>query len=307
MTTLLAGRRPAPIVIPFDAERPVERVLPWLQSLWASDASLVLLALGPAREIGVPRSPNAALAAQRVAFHTRRVVEVVAGDDGADPVEAILRAAMEWRAGLIAIATAAGEEAGEPGDGLVDALVRRSPLPVMVVSPAASATGPRRLIVPLDGSARASQVLPVVEEIARRHGLVVHLMTVIDPDQVLPPALAGTVRPGGQRYAELLSGLQAEAQIVLARAAARLLSMRVPTTWDLRFGPAAACIAGVARGNDAIVMTTHGRGGGYAELGSVAAEVIRLSRVPVLALRADPLPELVVEVHEACEAIGARG
>ena len=111
---------------------------------------------------------------------------------------------------------------------------------------------------------------------------------------------------GGQRYAELLSGLQTEAQCLLARAAARLLAMRVPTTWDLRFGPAAACIAGVARGDDAIVMTTHGRGGGYAELGSVAAEVICLSRVPVLALRADPLPELVVEAHETLSVLSAQ-
>jgi nucleotide-binding universal stress UspA family protein len=261
----------AQILVPFDATGPVERVLRWVRMLWDRQAPVLLLDLTVTA--GQPAAPASGTPAAGGA------------------VERIVAVTRERPIGLIAMAGAAGDE-------LVESVVRTSPVPVMVVPAAAIEQPLRRLIVPLDGSEPAAQVLPVVEALARRHRLLVNLLTVIDPDQVLHPALANNVVPGTARYAELLGGLQSDAQRLLARAAARLLAMRVPTTWDLRFGPAAGCIAGIARPGDAIVMTTHGRGPSQAGLGSVAADVIQLSRVPVVAFRTVPVADTVVQADD---------
>src|SRR5690606_14505514 len=68
------------------------------------------------------------------------------------------------------------------GGGLVPRLVPPSPAPVYVVPRPGPGRevgpAPARILVPLDGTERTAQVLPLVEEVALRHGSQVVLARV---------------------------------------------------------------------------------------------------------------------------------
>lgn len=151
----------------------------------------------------------------------------------------------------------------------------------------------RRAIVPLDGSAVAEAVLPVVAEIADPLGLEIVLLRVVE-----------LLSPGESEATHAL--VDTEEQARLARARQYLASLTLQFAGRMtsvqsrvRCGHPASEIVAEAReqGADLIVMTTHGRTG-LARLlaGSVASSVMRRAQIPVLVRRPGP-----VTTPEVCE------
>jgi nucleotide-binding universal stress UspA family protein len=148
------------------------------------------------------------------------------------------------------------------------------------------------ILVSLDGSEIAEQVLPHVEALAEKFGSRIVLLRAI-----LPPALPLMETPMGLPVTPYTTEVYVEAAEDERRAASgylqeigdRLRNRGFQVEQELREGSAASVIverAG-ALGADLIAMTTHGRGGlKRLVLGSVAEEVLRMAPCPVLLVRA---------------------
>ncbi|HZU77485.1 MAG TPA: universal stress protein [Dehalococcoidia bacterium] len=131
----------------------------------------------------------------------------------------------------------------------------------------------RRILVPLDGSARAMAVLPLVQVFAETSGASVHLLGVLDPQH--PEWEGGELRP--------LACEQPHRQ--LTAAAERLRARGIAVNVLLRPGKPAETITALAEELDAdlLALATRGRGGfTRLLLGSVADAVVRRSSKPVL-------------------------
>ena len=169
-----------------------------------------------------------------------------------------------------------------------DALLRRSPAPVLLVRPAddrevAAPEGPPRILVPLDGSPLAEEILEHALVLGRPLGARYSLLLVVNPLGLmgdLTPVVAHGVGLGAAaahveearsylaeraRWLEHL-GLEAETKVVE--------SERIADT----------ILAESARQGCAFVaMATHGRSGlSRFVLGSVAAQVVHGATTPVL-------------------------
>jgi nucleotide-binding universal stress UspA family protein len=141
-----------------------------------------------------------------------------------------------------------------------------------------------RVLVPLDGSALAEQVLPYVRLLAGPLQAPVHLLRVIErplPEigAQLNPRLhqqrsKASERRQAQEYLEALAGPMREAGVGVATA------VRVGT-------PALEIVNEAAKEPDTLVaMSTHGRSGiGRWLIGSVTNKVLRASANPVLVIR----------------------
>lgn len=149
----------------------------------------------------------------------------------------------------------------------------------------------KHILVPLDESERAEQVLPVAIRLARASGGTITLLEVIPPPTEFgpywgePPLLV-------QRAidTDLIS-----AAGYLAQLARREIFTGVETETKTVCGPPASTICATAEEQeiDLIVMSSHGRTGLKRwALGSVAQKVARHSSVPVLVLREGCLEKL---------------
>jgi nucleotide-binding universal stress UspA family protein len=151
-------------------------------------------------------------------------------------------------------------------------LVRpREPAPELTAPPMLS-----KILIPLDGSELAEQILGPAVKLGRLTDAELRLLRVVEPVVVPDAGYDGT----------LLDRLEAEARSYLARVEERLRrqSLRVQTRVIVGC-PAAAAILDVAsaEGADLIALETHGRGGlGRLLLGSVADKLVRGATVPVL-------------------------
>jgi nucleotide-binding universal stress UspA family protein len=142
------------------------------------------------------------------------------------------------------------------------------------------------IIVPLDGSALAEQVLPHVVHLAKALSLKVLLARVT-------PSPADYYRyaefPVGW-YEDLSKEVDASALEELEDAAKRLRQLSVATVeTKLLHGSAAGAVVDLAKQTprSLVAMTTHGRSGvGRWLLGSVADRVVSHSNTPVLMVRA---------------------
>ena len=178
---------------------------------------------------------------------------------------------------------------------VADELVRRSPAPVLLVRPHAGAPDLEReptvphVLVPLDGTPLAEQILAPAAGLARLLGADCTLLRVVRPLAPLP-RLSG----GGEDLADALSArvrtlhaqLQEEAEGYLEEVAGRLraqpLNVRTRVVQDEH--PATAILHEAERlGSGIIALETHGRRGlKRMFLGSVADKVLRASPLPVL-------------------------
>ena len=152
---------------------------------------------------------------------------------------------------------------------------------------------PERLIVPLDGSDEAEDVLPHVVTLASRMNIPVDLLQVTISEaeyyqamsmglRVLPPSL-----PSFRSFSDKVEG---EANDYVSNVRRRLQQQGVGNV-EARLvrGAPADCIVDLASSydNSLVAMTTHGRSGvGRMILGSVAERVVRQSGGPVLLVRA---------------------
>jgi nucleotide-binding universal stress UspA family protein len=138
-----------------------------------------------------------------------------------------------------------------------------------------------RILVPLDGSARAEQILVQVARLLRREDAEVVLLGVAE----LPATLAVDA------HGPLLDSRRAEMSTYLAATTAALERQGVRVRALSREGIAASEILQAAEEEKAtlIAISTHGRSGVSRWLfGSVAEKVIRGAQVPVLLTRSFP-------------------
>jgi len=129
-----------------------------------------------------------------------------------------------------------------------------------------------RLLVPLDGSLQAENVLPYVEELARRLGSEVILLTACRPNEPLDRPL----------------------RAYLERRASELQSLEVKASALVVQGDPAEEILTFSEQNDIglIAISAYGRSSsGRWNLGSVANKVLQRAHVPILLTRASSLDE----------------
>jgi nucleotide-binding universal stress UspA family protein len=168
---------------------------------------------------------------------------------------------------------------------VTDSLIRSTNIPVLVVKPSASyrSTGVsrpfRRILVPLDGSTLAEEIIPNVIDFARRNDSAVILSHVLVPTNYPQKKIPDPRLPWWE------DDVQA-AQAYLGEQAERVRREGVPATVDIIIGETVA--EGITRSAsrlkaDLIAIATRGRGGmSRLVRGSVADKVVRTARVSLL-------------------------
>lgn len=141
------------------------------------------------------------------------------------------------------------------------------------------------ILVPLDGSDRARQALPVAGRIARDTGASLLLFNVLQPPAMLSWQMETGLMQVENRKAEREAR---EAELAALAASENMKGIKVTTAVvdDL---PAQAILEKIRSASaNLVVMCSHGRSGLMRwALGSVAQKLARHSPVPVLILRAD--------------------
>jgi nucleotide-binding universal stress UspA family protein len=158
-----------------------------------------------------------------------------------------------------------------------------------------------RIVVALDGSARAELVLPYVEALAKQFGSSITLLRCTTASEVIvTPALTATISPLAPNIAAtpidpsaVVAAERREAERYLNALAQRLRSYGLTVHYEQNAGSAADVIIARARELDAslLAMTTHGRGGlERLVFGSTADAVLRHAPCPVLLIRVGDTP-----------------
>lgn len=147
----------------------------------------------------------------------------------------------------------------------------------------------KHLLVPLDGSKLAEAALPSARALAEKFDGTITLLRVVWP----PDITTSTV---GTQMTEVLSILsehsQQEASTYLGQLQSALRRDGYMVQRHIVMGDAVAEIileTATSENIDAIVMSTHGRGGlSRWVFGSVADKVLRQAQIPVLLIRSHP-------------------
>jgi nucleotide-binding universal stress UspA family protein len=147
----------------------------------------------------------------------------------------------------------------------------------------------RHILVPVDGSKLAERALVLALPLADQHGAAVTLLTVHEP--IFPITVGGGAPV---REPALDSKWRDDHQAYLTKLAKRVTRRtQAPVETVFRDGPVVPTILDERerRGADLIVMSTHGRGGlKRLWLGSIADQVARRAKVPVLLTRGGRAP-----------------
>jgi nucleotide-binding universal stress UspA family protein len=182
---------------------------------------------------------------------------------------------------------------------VADELVRRLPMPVLLLRPQEPAPEPEReptfrhLLIPLDGSAEAEQIVEPAVALGTLTQAEYTLLRVIKP---LAPVSRPTGEPPRQQPEVSDEQLRVEAQAYLDRVSDRLRarSLRVRARVVIHEHPAVAILDAQAPGVDLIAFTTRGhRALPLLFLGSTADKVLRGASAPVLVRHPlhQPVPE----------------
>jgi len=143
----------------------------------------------------------------------------------------------------------------------------------------------KKMLVCLDGSSLAEQVLPYATEVAQRFGSRIVLLQVIH----LPASFAAAAAQGGEKIlAEEAGRLAGEARAYLEGVAASLRGKGLEVEAAALEGTPSETIVTYARENevDLIAIGTHGRKSlGRLIFGSVADYVLKHSSIPVLTVK----------------------
>ncbi len=213
------------------------------------------------------------------------------------PAQAIQAEARSWQADLIVMSTHGFGPVDRAWLGSVaDALIRESNTPVLViralererVAPAASPSF-AHVLVPLDGSPLAEQIVEPAVRIARACGARLTVLRVVHPWVRATRPVASAHQLPELREAAVARRCLAAREYV-ARVASDLSARleRVETDVIVAESTDAAEIIRYAEQKrvDLVALATHGRSGlKRLTLGSVADKLIRGAPVPVLVLR----------------------
>jgi nucleotide-binding universal stress UspA family protein len=177
---------------------------------------------------------------------------------------------------------------------VADQLVHRLPMPLLLVHTREEGLAPagepvvRKVLVALDGTPMAEQILPTAGALAKVMGASFTLLRVV-------PSVVSHIAPKKREAdaeAALANKLRSEAQIYLTRITTSLRDqgIAVQTRIATHAHPAMAILEEAATGDcDLIALETHGRVGlPRLFLGSVADKIVRGATVPVLVHRCLP-------------------
>ena len=305
------------ILTPLDGSEISEQVLPYAQSL-AARLSLpitLLLAVEPdhptigqslnpslhIHETHFYRASQAQAYLEGIASGLREAgLSVITKVPTGEASEAIVAEASSDPGALIAMASHGRSGLARWWMGSVaDKVLHIADNPLLIIHsqadpPPAGDSSPQRLVVPIDGSELAEQVLPHVAYLASSMGLPVHLVRVTLSEAEYQQAISIDARrqqsPSSPSYQAVAETLDGEANTYLEDVKARLLQQGAPSVEArVTHGLPADSIVDLANvgDNSLVAMTTHGRSGvGRMLLGSVAERVVRHSGGPVLLIRA---------------------
>ena len=141
-----------------------------------------------------------------------------------------------------------------------------------------------KVLVPVDFSEGSERAAHYAAALARRLGASVHLVHVLEPAAIFTGPFEFYEPPSR----ELLDRLYWDTRSRLIALGSTLEVGFVHVSSEVRHGTPAECISAaiVDYGADLVVMSTHGRTGlSHLLMGSVAEQVIRTARCPVLVLR----------------------
>jgi nucleotide-binding universal stress UspA family protein len=163
------------------------------------------------------------------------------------------------------------------------------------------------IIVPLDGSPLAAQIVPYVRTLARYYDATVRLLFAVsegqrrqffanNPDVLWNTDEAPLEGAEDEPDERMLDELRAYGKQHLEPVAHDLRTAGLEVETEVTFGWPSTCIVEVAANHDAalIAMVTHGYSGIRRwALGSVTDKVVHLARTPVFIVRGsdEPLPE----------------
>ena len=148
-----------------------------------------------------------------------------------------------------------------------------------------------RIVVALDGSAAAEQILPHVEALAERFDSTLILLRATPRSEPGVVGEAVLMSGGALDQAAIVEAPRREAADYLAALADRLRRRGLAIDTAQPEGEPAHVIVQYLRleGADLLAMTTHGRGGlGRAVFGSIAEAVLQQAPCPVLLVRIHP-------------------
>lgn len=225
-----------------------------------------------------------------VAEETR--AQVTASLEEGPIADALTRYAREQNVDLIVISShGRGGVARAALGSVTDSLIRNTNIPVLVVKPSGHYLDQResplfhRILVPLDGSTTAEEILPHVTGISRKYSASVILQHVLIPATYSQKRIQDGQLPWWENDMEV-------AQTYLGEQAEILRKQGVPTTIEISIGESAADGITRAAGRlraDLIAIGTRGRGGLARVLrGSVADRVVRCSRTSLLVFHPEP-------------------
>lgn len=206
------------------------------------------------------------------------------------PAGVITETAEAVQAGLIVMTThGAGGFAPDWLGSVCDAVIRHSHRPVLALpendTHAMESLVPKRLMVPLDGSARADAAIPVARDLALVFGAEIDIVRMVAPYVPNDVAAALAVdRPDPYGIDAEAAEAKASIDTVVADLQRRGIKARAIVRMELN--PVRALMEHIAETNpDVVVIATQGRGLSRLFVGSVADKLIRAARRPVLALR----------------------
>ena len=282
------------ILVPLDGSPEARAALPYAAALATPGTEIVLLTV--TRSSGDEDAARADLesVAQPLRVAGRMVrTEVAVGN----PPRRIVDAAADLRPEMIVMASHGRGALGRLIYGSVaDQVGRESPVPVMVVRARQLVPGPvgiTRLIVPLDGSPRAEAALPLATAISRRLGTPIALVRVVDPADLMPPAIGMGEAIPFEIYDEAEKELEQEARNYLETMAQTLREQGLPVAISVLTGPAASSIKEATSLGDVLVLSSHERTGVTRWLlGSVAEKLTREDEAPVILV---PAPDHAAE------------
>jgi universal stress protein A len=142
----------------------------------------------------------------------------------------------------------------------------------------------QKILVPVDFSEASERAAHYAAALARRLGASLHLVHVLEPSEMVqgPFELFEVPSP------EFLNRLYWAKRTRLVKLGSGLEGGAVPVTSEVRHGTPADSVraAAIDYGADLVIMSTHGRSGfSHLLMGSVAEQVIRTARCPVLVVR----------------------
>lgn len=289
------------ILVPLDRSPLAEQALPLaLELAWRAGATLDLVSvhgLYALEDPGAARLPFAPAEDAEFRRHEQHYLDLTAERLAAKHcvvmrtavvdglvVDGLLKRQHDKPADLIVMTTHGRGPVSRAFLGSVaDELIRQAPVPLLLVRPHALASEPTaplvtHMLIPLDGSPLAEEVLPPALELANLLEARCTLLRVIESSDA--PSVHTSCRPCAPQEAEAMAYLESIAR--RARAGGLRVDTRVATARHV-----AQSIVEQSQKwpGHVIALATHGRGGlRRMLLGSVADKVIRASTVPVLVL-----------------------